>query len=464
MQKLQVELKNAPSDVVLVGSSASDSLNREETLGEGCKVLACNNAEGHQPQYTEGLKADYVYVLGRAGHPLMPCKPAKARKLLKAGKAKVVKKYPFTIQLNFECENKTQDVIVGIDPGYENVGFSAISDGRELMSGEMKLENGVTKRLLEKAMYRRGRRNRHHWYRKPRFDNRGNAKKGWLPPSVSRRLNAHISLVRNMSKLLPISRINVEVANFDIQKIKNPEVSGVGYQQGDLYGYKNMQSYLIARESGKCQLCGKEYDGNGWQQHHIIPRSKGGTDRTKNIALLHEKCHKKLHEQGLYRKIKKSKQYRGETFMSVIRWSLVDKLKEMCIDVNITFGYITNIKRNELELEKSHVNDAFVIAGGEDQVRLNPYYKQQKRVHNRCLQTNRKDRILYKSRIRYKYNVGDIVLIGSKKYVSRGTGSYGRYVYINNKVDNDCNVLKGNKVRSKDITGHFKINNSHIVR
>ena len=40
-----------------------------------------------------------VYVLNKHGEALMPCKPKKARKLLEANKAKVVKRTPFTIQL-----------------------------------------------------------------------------------------------------------------------------------------------------------------------------------------------------------------------------------------------------------------------------------------------------------------------------------------------------------------------------
>jgi len=464
-QQLQLEFKNAPSDVVLVGSSASDSLSRVERLGESRKVLDCNNLKGHLPQYTEEHKAENVYVLAKAGHPLMPCKPAKARKLLKAGKASVVRKYPFTIQLKFECENETQDITVGVDPGYKNIGFSAISESRELISGEIELENGVTDRLKEKAMYRRGRRNRHHWYRPPRFMNRGGDKKGWLPPSVQRRLDIHVMLIKKLKEILPITKVNIEVANFDIQKIKNPEINGVDYQRGDLYGYKNMQSYLFARERGKCQLCGKEYKKNdNWNIHHITPRSKGGTNKPNNLALLHESCHKKLHKNKLEKTLKKNKQFKGETFMSTIRWALPMQAKKFVNDVGITFGHITNVNRNNAELEKTHFNDAFIIAGGNEHARTLPYYKKRDRLHNRCLQINRKDRILKKSRIKYPYGLGDLVWIGREVYESRGTASKGMYIYVKNPEPEDNNVLKGNKIRAKDVTSHFKINNWHLIK
>jgi len=111
-----------------------------------------------------GLKAA-VYVLSQEGMPLMPCSQAKARKLLKQGKAVGIKPHPFTIKLNFECENKVQPIILGIDSGFKNIGFSCVSDKEELISGSVILDDKTSERLLERRMYRRGRRNK-LWYKK----------------------------------------------------------------------------------------------------------------------------------------------------------------------------------------------------------------------------------------------------------------------------------------------------------
>jgi hypothetical protein len=132
-------------------------------------------------------------------------------------------------------------------------------------------------------MYRRGRRNK-LWYRKPRWANR-KKKEGWLPPSTQRRYDTHLKIINQLKAILPVSSVTLEIASFDIQKIENPEIQGTGYQDGDMKGYQNMRSYLMARENGKCQVCGKIFDkGNTSHIHHIIERANRGTNRAKNLV------------------------------------------------------------------------------------------------------------------------------------------------------------------------------------
>ena len=179
-----------------------------------------------------------VYVLNIKGKPLMPCKAAKARKLLRAGRAKVVKRTPFTIQLNFECENKVQDVKLGVDTGYKNVGLSAVSNTKELFRSEVELRTDIVKLLSERRQYRKLRRYR-LWYRKKRFSNRVRTKQaGWLAPSVQYRLDSHIKAINFVKSILPVTSITIEAAAFDIQKIKNPDIQGVEYQNGVQKGLK----------------------------------------------------------------------------------------------------------------------------------------------------------------------------------------------------------------------------------
>lgn len=62
----------------------------------------------------------------------MPTTPRKARKLLKEGKAKVITVKPFTIKLLTATGESKQDITLGIDSGYLNIGFSANTEKKEL--------------------------------------------------------------------------------------------------------------------------------------------------------------------------------------------------------------------------------------------------------------------------------------------------------------------------------------------
>ena len=82
------------------------------------------------------------------------------RRLLKSGKAKVFRYEPFTLQSVYDTTEYTQEVTVGIDAGYQTVGFSATTEKEELISGELKLLSGMSERLKERAMYRNNWRTR----------------------------------------------------------------------------------------------------------------------------------------------------------------------------------------------------------------------------------------------------------------------------------------------------------------
>ena len=380
-----------------------------------------NNLDGNLSQNTASLKDIYVFVLSIDGIPLMPCKPAKAKKLLKIGKANVVKRFPFTIQLNFECENQTQNIILGIDSGYQNIGFSCISDKSELICGTLILDGKTRERIHERWMYRKNRRNK-LWYREKRFDNR-KRKENWLPPSIERRYLTHLNLIEKLKKILPISKIVIEVGKFDIQKIEDPKIEGKGYQQGTLYEYRNRIAYLIAREKGICQYCHKEYKkGDSWRLHHIFGKEK---DRPQDWALLHESCHVKLHKNGEEKILRnqKSKSYRDSTFMNIIRKRFLKDL-----DCELTYGNITFQDRIDLNLEKSHINDAFVIAKGKLQKHCKPFEIQQVHRNNRVLQLNRKGFKPSIKKEKSKINPMDLFWIKSKMFICKGMFNLGKYV------------------------------------
>jgi hypothetical protein len=391
------------------------------------KVLACNNLDVDQHQHKGGLGLRVpviAYVINQRGCSLMPCSARKARVLLEKGEAHVVKTNPFfIIQLNKATGEQIQECSIGVDSGSKNVGFSVITGKKEIVVGTLILDNKTSDRLTERAMYRRGRRNR-LWYRQPRFNNKTKTA-GWLPPSVRRKFNTHITLINKFKQLLPIKEVIVEVGNFDIQKIENPDIIGVQYQRGSMYGYQNMRSFLMTREKGKCQICGKEFiKGAGAHIHHIIPRSKGGTDREANLALLHKTCHQKLHDKKLFNLLKKNKTYKDATYMSIIR----SKFIEFFPIFTLVYGSETFVKRNALRIDKTHYNDAFVIAGGDIQPQTQPIILKQKHKNNRVLQVNRKGYKPSVRRQRYSIQPYDIITIGNGKYTVKGVHCYGKAI------------------------------------
>jgi len=443
MQKFKAKLKNVPMDTPQVCSSTNSSLNRDQSLSEKNKVLTLNNLEVDQHQHKGGQKVSVItYVLNKHGTPLMPCSPRKARVLLKRGEAKVVKTNPFfVIQLTKETSNHVQECSLGVDSGYKNIGFSVITEKKEIVAGELTLDQKTSERLLKRKQCRRFRRNR-LWYRKSRFSNR-RIEKDWLPPSIQRKFDTHVSLIKMYESYLPIKNISIEVGNFDIQKIENPDIKGVQYQQGSMFEYQNMRSFLMARENGKCQLCDKNFKDNSSHMHHIISRDNGGTDREKNLALLHKKCHKKLHKKKLFHLLKKNKQYKDSTFMNIIRW----RFRKIFPDCNLTYGNETFVKRNLLRLEKNHCNDAFVIAEGNNQVKTQPIFLKQKHRNNRVLQVNRKGFRPSIRRQRHSIQPHDIVTINNKEYEVKTSHNCGRsIVYIEGINRLDCNIKKIKKV------------------
>ena len=448
MQKLTTKLKNVPRNASLVPCSINSDLNREETLSDQSIVLTCNNVEVTKVQQTERPLKSKVFVLNLQGKPLMPCSYAKSKRMVEKGAAKVVKRFPFTIQLNFACENVIQDVFLGIDTGYGNIGFSAVSEKSELICGTLKLDGKTKDRLDERRMYRKGRRSRHHWYRKPRFLNRvSTKKKGWLPPSIERRYQTHLTLIEKIKKILPITKVIIEVAKFDIQKLENPEVVGTDYQQGSMYEYQNVRSYLMSREKGVCEHCKKDFKNNPSHIHHRKPKSKGGNNRLENLMLIHEKCHKEIHKKPeLLKKyqVASTKNYKHSTFMSIIN----KKFYEDVENLEVTFGNITFVNRNNLGLEKTHYNDAFIISKGSNQERINPIEIIQKHRNNRVLQLNRRGFKPSIKKQRYNIQPKDIFWVGNKKYISNGIKNSGRYITFQTSE-------KKNYLKVEDVTKIF---------
>ena len=307
-----------------------------------------------------------VYVISKQGQPLMPCsKYGKVRHLLKSGKAKVIRRCPFTIQLTYDCPNYRQEIILGQDTGSKHVGTACITNDMIVYQSQIELRDDIKSKMNGRRQARRGRRNRKTRYRKVRFLNRKNSiKLDRLSPSVKHKVQAHIDEIEFCKKILSISKIVFEVSRFDTHLMKNPTLIGEklkhwGYQKGFNYEYSSRKDAILHRECYTCQCCGKK--NIRLEVHHIIYRSQGGTDDENNLITLCEDCHSKIHDGKLIidKKLKKMN-LKYATHMSIIRNQLL-KVYPEAIE---TFGFVTKENRNHLDLPKDHYLDACVIASG----------------------------------------------------------------------------------------------------
>lgn len=318
-----------------------------------------------------------VYVINKHGRPLMPCSPAKARHLLDAGKAKVKKRTPFTIQLIYGSSGFTQEVILGVDAGSKTIGMSVSTKKEELFAANVTPRNDVVDLLSTRREFRRARRNRKTRYRRPRFNNRVRSKhKGWLAPSVEVKIQEHITTIKRVCRILPVSKVVVETAEFDLQLLKaieegKPVPQGEDYQQGEMYGHYNVRQYVLRRDNYTCQCCGAHATKKKEVRlhvHHLESRKIGGS-APDNLITLCGTCHKNHHDGLIMEKDfkkRKRKSTRDATFMGIMRKTLMQRLSfELPVPVVETRGYITKATREMLlVLPKSHTNDALAIALG----------------------------------------------------------------------------------------------------
>lgn len=325
----------------------------------------------------------FVYVISKDGQPLMPTSRfGKVRRLLKNKKAKVIRSCPFTIKLLYEPETLiVQEVVLGQDTGSKHIGTACIANDKVLYQSEVTLRDDIKKKMDGRRATRKRRRDRKTRYRKSRFLNRANStKKDRLPPSVRSKVQSHIDEIEFCKKILPISKIVLEVSQFDTALMKNPalineKVKRWGYQKGFNYEYSSRREAVLHRDNYTCQCCGKKHVK--LEVHHIIFRSMGGTDDEKNLITLCEKCHKAVHD-GILILTKKPKKLnlKYATQMSIIR----SQLLKIYPDAIETFGFVTKENRNNLNLSKEHFTDACVIASGGKEFKQSNWLFKKRRV------------------------------------------------------------------------------------
>ena len=337
-----------------------------------------------------------VLVLDTNRKPLMPCYPARAKKLLNSGRASVFRRFPFTIILHDRTleESKLQDMEIKIDQGSKTTGVALIVHGKKsstvTLAAHIEHRTNVKSGLDSRRAIRRSRRHRKTRYRQAKFLNRTKPK-GWLPPSLVSKAENILNWVIRFAKLTPITKFAFETAKFDMQKLVNPNIQGVGYQQGTMFGYADKKAYLLEREQGCCIYCGIHTSKAKMEIEHVIPRSRGGTDSLNNLVLSCRACNEAKGSQdvqtylkgnpSVLRRVKArlNTNYRDAAHTNSIRLYVMNKLRAMAeaIGAKLVVGFGSTTKQNRLllGLPKDHWIDAAVCTKDGASVRVEPALK-----------------------------------------------------------------------------------------
>mgnify|MGYP002559996410 FL=1 len=355
---------------------------------------------------------DFVLIIDKNNNPCIPITESNAAYLLRNKQAKIINHDPTVIQRldDYSAKCETRDNFeLKVDSGYLNVGFS-VSDGRhEYLAGQVELLQGMSERLQNRMRMRRMRRSRLR-YRKnrnvdyktihnPTYKN-GN-ENGWIAPSIRHKIDSHIRLIKKIAQWIPVDKIIIEVAKFDIQKIiaeaSGEMISGKDYQNGPMRGYENSAAYVRERDRYQCQMCiGKSKQRQGEiQVHHIVPRSRGGTDRPSNLICLCPKHHSLVHGNNNNNKYFKELQakkivdtYKDSTYMNIVRFKIYEELCGIFQDVQIAYGYETKINRRNANLPKFHYTDAACIGSWKNiTLTKSIYIVDQKRCNDRKMES-----------------------------------------------------------------------------
>ena len=322
-----------------------------------------------------------VYVINKDGKPLMPTTPARAKKKLKRGLAKVVRRAPFTIKLLYETTEYTQPLTHGLDTGSSKIGSAVVdSQGNVIYASEVEVRNDIAGKMAQRSKYRRNRRSRKTRYREARWLYRKNSiKNGRFSPTMASKINAHLKEIAFVRSILPVTDLIIETSTFDPHALKNPAVleNKWLYQKGANYGYANTKAYVLSRDRHTCQHCKGRAKKKKLEVHHIKFKSEQGSDESENLITLCKPCHEKVHEHKIIIAGGKAKgNLNHATQMNSIRIQLLARLG--CEE---TFGFVTKEHRQLMNLPKEHCIDAAVIASRGNNVT----FKTDNIIYKRCV-------------------------------------------------------------------------------
>jgi hypothetical protein len=322
----------------------------------------------------------YVLVLDTEKRPLDPCSSARARLLLRRGKAALWRAHPFTIILKHPVHSPhTQPLRLKLDPGSKTTGVAVLNDasGQVIFAAELTHRGEQVREALSKRRAaRRNRRHRKTRYRQPRWANR-RRRAGWMSPSLLSRMANITTWVQRLCRISPITAISVELARFDTQLLQNPEIAGREYQRGTLVGTE-LRQYLLARWEHRCAYC--EVGGVPLELEHLVPKSNGGSDRVANLVMACHRCNQEKGDRPLEQflaskpevlaRIQAQQQapLRDAAAVNTLRWALYERLQATGLPVEVGSGGQTKWNRTRLGLPKTHFLDAACVGASTPEV------------------------------------------------------------------------------------------------
>jgi 5-methylcytosine-specific restriction endonuclease McrA len=311
-----------------------------------------------------------VLIVDAERRPLMPCTPARARLLLKAGKAAILRRFPFVLMLHeARPEAVVEPLRVKLDPGSKTSGIAALHEqsGEVVWAAELTHRGSqIREALAKRRAVRRSRRSRHTRYRAARFANRRRPK-GWLAPSLESRVLHLLTWVKRLSRWCPVGALSLELVRFDLALLQDPSVEGVGYQRGTLWGTE-VRQYLLAKWQHRCTYC--QASEVPLEIDHVSPRSKGGSDRIANLVIACRPCNQAKGDQPLESFLadrpdvlaRVQAQRRAPLHDAAVanstRWQLYERLKALDLPVETGSGGLTKWNRQSRNLPKTHWIDA----------------------------------------------------------------------------------------------------------
>ena len=414
-----------------------------------------------------------VYVLDMNEQPLMPThNGAKVRVLLNQRRAKVVSKCPFTIKLLYESTSFTQPLTLGVDTGSKYVGSAVVNDttSEVVYESQVELRDDIKSKMDRRRQFRGARRTKLR-YRPARFNNRKSSKrKDRYNPTLISKFQGHKREIEFIKSILPITEVVLEIGEFDPHLIQDPTLAyhKWDYAKGELYQQENFKQAAKARDDYTCQCCGKK--NCRLEVHHLLPRTRGGSDKLVNLITLCTDCHHLAHSsesQLLAFQKKFGKKARGTlryaTQMNVLRHMLQREYP----DAEITYGFITKEMRRVFELEKSHMIDACCIASRGVLFKNNGSNKYKKKCvpkgdYVRTNTTNGKYVVIPKGKIA-GFKRYDKVLYDNNECFIVGRMSTG-YVYLIDIDNNRVNVERTERTTGKKYLAKASIKVSLIKK
>lgn len=320
------------------------------------------------------MTKSYAFVLDCDNKKLSPTPEPKAWYLIRKKKAELVSLMPLTIKLTKSIPSKEIDssnIVLGIDDGSKFTGIALVQEcktkTKPVFKGTIELRQDVEHLMDVRRGHRRYRRY-HKRYRKRRWGNRASAKReGRIAPSIKQKKDSVLRVIKSLNKLCRIDRIVLEDVLIDIRTLtEGKKLYKWQYQKSNRLD-ENLRKATILRDNNTCVMCGKT--DCDIEVHHVNPRRLQGADSIYNLCSLCVKCHKKVtgkeekYMQMLYDLIKgrsvktlyAQHVMQGKTYFR-------EELSKIA-PVTLTTGCDTANRRIDYSIEKSHTNDAIVIAG-----------------------------------------------------------------------------------------------------